>query len=154
VLDLRFNPGGLLQAAVDMSDMFLQDGVIVSTKARTARARPQTWRANQPTEISPNMPMIVLVNEYSASASEIFSGAMKDLHRALIVGHRTFGKGSVQNLLPLTDTRRPGGEWPDAMMKLTMAYYYLPNGESLHRRDGQKTWGVEPDVVVDLTPDQ
>ncbi len=97
--------------------------------------------------------MVVLVNEYSASASEIFSGAMKDLHRALIVGHRTFGKGSVQNLLGIGNERRANGD-PEAMMKLTMAKYYLPNGESLHRTDGAKNWGVDPDVAVDLTPDQ
>jgi carboxyl-terminal processing protease len=78
---------------------------------------------------------------------------MKDLHRALIVGHRTFGKGSVQNLLKIGDGVGPGGN-PDAMMKLTMAYYYLPNGESLHRKDGSKSWGVDPDVIVDITPKQ
>lgn len=155
VLDLRFNPGGLLQAAVEMCDDFLQDGVIVSTRGRSARARPQAWQADSKTLIPPSMPMVVLVNEYSASASEIFSGAMKDLHRALIVGHRSFGKGSVQNLiyLPFPNSVRPDG-LPEAMMKLTMAYYYLPDGENLHRRDGNKTWGVDPDVVVDLTPDQ
>jgi carboxyl-terminal processing protease len=154
VLDLRFNPGGLLQAAVDMCDDFLQDGVIVSTRGRLgSRARSQDWHAHISTLIPMNMPMVVLVNEYSASASEIFSGAMKDLHRGLIVGHRTFGKGSVQNLLNIGNNIRPDG-LPEAEMKLTMAYYYLPNGESLHRRDGKKDWGVDPDVVVDLTPDQ
>jgi len=97
--------------------------------------------------------MIVLVNEYSASASEIFAGAMKDLHRATIIGHRSFGKGSVQNLLNIANALRPD-RLPEAEMKLTMAYYYLPNGENLHRRDGNKTWGVDPDIAVDLTPDQ
>ena len=153
VLDLRFNPGGLLQAAVDMSDMFLQDGVIVSTKGRSLRAKASEWKAHTAVQIPTTMPMIVLVNEYSASASEIFAGAMKDLHRALIIGHRSFGKGSVQNLLNIAASVRPDG-MPDAMMKLTMAYYYLPNGENLHRRDGSKTWGVDPDIAVDLTPDQ
>jgi carboxyl-terminal processing protease len=153
VLDLRFNPGGLLQAAVDMSDMFLQDGVIVSTRGRSVRARASEWKAHTSVQIPINMPMIVLVNEYSASASEIFSGAMKDLHRATIIGHRSFGKGSVQNLLNIAAALRPDG-LPEAEMKLTMAYYYLPNGENLHRRDGSKTWGVDPDITVDLTPDQ
>jgi len=153
VLDLRFNPGGLLQAAVDMSDMFLQDGVIVSTRGRSARAKASEWKAHAAVQIPVTMPMIVLVNEYSASASEIFAGAMKDLHRSLIIGHRSFGKGSVQNLLNIAASVRPDG-MPDAMMKLTMAYYYLPNGENLHRRDGNKTWGVDPDIAVDLTPDQ
>jgi carboxyl-terminal processing protease len=153
ILDLRFNPGGLLQAAVEMSDMFLTEGTIVSTRGRSIRAREQKLNAHSDTVIPPNMPMVVLVNEYAASASEIFSGAMKDLSRALIVGHRTFGKGSVQNLLKVGEETRTDGN-PMAMMKLTMAYYYLPKGESLHRRDGQKTWGVDPDVVVDLTPEQ
>ncbi len=157
VLDLRFNPGGLLSAAVDMCDDFLDSGTIVSTRGRSARAQAQaqTWKADAKTEIPMNMPMIVLVNEYSASASEIFSGAMKDLHRAYIIGHRTFGKGSVQNLLDIGNGRRPvNPRLPEAMMKLTMQYYYLPNGENLHRRDGKTSWGVDPDINVDLTPDQ
>jgi len=153
VLDLRFNPGGLLQDAVDMSDMFLQDGVIVSTRGRSVNVKPSEWKAHSTVQIPAAMPMIVLVNEYSASASEIFAGAMKDLHRATIIGHRSFGKGSVQNLLNIANALRPDG-LPEAEMKLTMAYYYLPNGENLHRRDGNKTWGVDPDIAVDLTPDQ
>jgi carboxyl-terminal processing protease len=150
ILDLRFNPGGLLTAAIEISDMFLQDGVIVSTRGRSENVRPSVARARHDTVIPPNMPMMVLVNQYSASASEIFSGAMKDLHRALIIGHRSFGKGSVQNLIPI------GGDVlnPKAFIKLTTSYYYLPRGESLHRRDGQKDWGVDPDVNIDLTPKQ
>jgi len=148
VIDLRFNPGGLLNSAIDLSDMFLNDGVIVSTKGRSAP--PQRVKAHPPTEIPMTMPMVVLINQYSASASEIFAGAMKDLHRALIVGHRSFGKGSVQVLLKIDNDEHPN----DAMMKLTTAYYYLPNGESLHRRDGAKTWGVDPDIKVDITPKQ
>ncbi len=153
VLDFRFNPGGLLSAAVEISDMFLRDGVIVSTRGRSPRAREQKWTADLATKIDRDMPLIVLVNEYSASASEIFAGAMKDLHRATIVGHRTFGKGSVQNLIKISDNILPSG-LPEAMMKLTMAGYYLPNNESLHRHDGDKKWGVDPDVVIDLTPTQ
>jgi carboxyl-terminal processing protease len=153
IMDLRFNPGGLLNSAIDISDMFLQDGAIVSTQGRSRNAQPHKWRAHKETVVPMNMPIVVLVNQYSASASEIFSGAMKDLHRALIVGHRSFGKGSVQNLLKIGSGQRPDGN-PEAMMKLTMAYYYLPNGESLHRKDGAKVWGVDPDVVVDLTPKQ
>jgi carboxyl-terminal processing protease len=150
VLDLRFNPGGYLQAAVKMCDDFLEDGNIVSTRGRSSLSPPQAWRAHANTIIPNNMPMIVLVNEYSASASEIFAGAMKG-RRAMIIGHRTYGKGSVQQLLRFgSNTAR----LPESELKLTMAYYYLPNGESLHRRDGQKTWGVDPDVVVDMTPDQ
>ena len=143
ILDLRFNPGGLLDVAVKMCDEFLDHGTIVSTRGRVAR--PTRRDADHSMVIPMNMPVIVLVNQYSASASEIFSGAMKDLNRGLIVGQRSFGKGSVQNLMQLT---------PDAAMKLTQAHYYLPKGESLHRRDGSKTWGVEPDVTVQLTPAQ
>jgi carboxyl-terminal processing protease len=149
ILDLRFNPGGLLKAAVDISDMFLEQGVIVSTKGRTPAARDQRWLAHKDSVVPPSMPIVVLVNQYSASASEIFSGAIKDHHRGLIVGQRSFGKGSVQNLIPLGS-----GAKVDALMKLTMAYYYLPDGESLHRRDGNTKWGVDPDVQVDLTPKQ
>jgi carboxyl-terminal processing protease len=153
IMDLRFNPGGLLNSAIDISDMFLTDGEIVSTKGRSSHARPMNAKAHRNTEIPPGMPVVVLVNQYSASASEIYSGAMKDLHRALIVGHRSFGKGSVQNLLKIGNETQSDGN-PDAMMKLTMAYYYLPNKESLHRKDGAKTWGVDPDVAVDITPKQ
>jgi carboxyl-terminal processing protease len=149
ILDLRFNPGGLLKAAVDISDMFLEQGVIVSTKGRTPAARDQKWLAHKDSVVPPSLPIVVMVNQYSASASEIFSGAIKDHHRGLIVGQRSFGKGSVQNLIPLGS-----GAKIDALMKLTMAYYYLPDGESLHRRDGNTTWGVDPDVQVDLTPKQ
>jgi carboxyl-terminal processing protease len=143
ILDLRFNPGGLLDVAVKMCDEFIDHGTIVSTRGRVAR--PTKRDADHSLVIPTNMPVEVLVNQYSASASEIFSGAMKDLNRGLIVGQRTFGKGSVQNLMQLT---------PNAAMKLTQAHYYLPNGECLHRIDGAKTWGVEPDVVVPETPVQ
>jgi carboxyl-terminal processing protease len=141
ILDLRFNPGGLLEVAVKMCDEFIDHGTIVSTRGRVAR--PTKRDADHSLVIPTNMPVEVLVNQYSASASEIFSGAMKDLNRGLIIGQRTFGKGSVQNLMQLT---------PDAAMKLTQAHYYLPNGECLHRIDGAKTWGVEPDVIVPETP--
>jgi carboxyl-terminal processing protease len=153
ILDLRFNPGGLLKAAVDISDMFLQDGVIVSTKGRSANTHESKWSARGDTVVPPTMPLIVMVNQYSASASEIFSGAMQDLHRGLIVGHRSFGKGSVQNLLPIGSEHGTDGSY-EAEMKLTTSYYYLPNNESLHRRDGNKKWGVDPDVPVFVTPDQ
>jgi carboxyl-terminal processing protease len=153
ILDLRFNPGGLLRAAVDISDMFLNHGVIVSTRGRSAEAREYKWTAHDNPLVPEEMPIVVLVNQYSASASEIFSGAMKDLHRGYIIGHRSFGKGSVQNLFGIGSEQLADGT-PVAEMKLTMAYYYLPNGENLHRRDGAKDWGVDPDVTVDLTPDQ
>ena len=148
ILDLRFNPGGLLKAAVDMCDMFLDQGTIVSTEGRTLAARDHKWTAHRDTVVPTTLPVVVLVNQYSASASEIFSGALKDHHRSLTVGQRSFGKGSVQNLIPI------GGRGHEALMKLTMSLYYLPNHESIHRRDGATKWGVDPDVQVELTPRQ
>ena len=90
---------------------------------------------------------MVLVNQYSASASEITSGALKDDHRAILVGERSFGKGSVQMLFPM-------GDQQDCYLKLTTAHYYLPSGRCIHREENSKTWGVDPDVTVEMTPDQ
>ncbi|HEX2972042.1 MAG TPA: S41 family peptidase, partial [Tepidisphaeraceae bacterium] len=92
------------------------------------------------------LPLIVLVNQMSASASEIVAGALKDHHRALLVGERTFGKGSVQVLHPLGTQ--------EAYLKLTTSHYYLPNGKCIHREENSKEWGVDPDVVVEMTPEQ
>ena len=88
----------------------------------------------------------MLVNQYSASASEIVSGALKDWKRALIVGERTFGKGSVQMLFPLRDRQ--------AYLKLTTSHYYLPGGKCIHREENSTEWGVDPDVTVEMTPEQ
>jgi carboxyl-terminal processing protease len=90
--------------------------------------------------------VVVLVNQYSASASEIVSGALKDQKRALIVGQRTYGKGSVQMLLPL--------ETKKAWLKLTTSHYYLPSGRCIHREENSTTWGVDPDVAIEMTPRQ
>ena len=88
----------------------------------------------------------MLVNQYSASASEIVSGALKDQNRATIVGERTFGKGSVQMLFPLADRT--------ALLKLTTSHYYLPSGRCIHREENSTEWGVDPDVTVEMTPEQ
>lgn len=142
ILDLRFNPGGLLSAAIDMSEMFLpHDSVIVSTNGRHSDAYSRSSRSRGR---YCKLPMVVLVNEHSASASEIVSGALKDHDRAVVVGQRSFGKGSVQNLIPLGHG--------DARLKLTTAQYYLPSGTSIHRLPASETWGVEPDIVVELVP--
>jgi carboxyl-terminal processing protease len=93
-----------------------------------------------------DLPTIVLVNQYSASASEIVSGALKDQGRAIVVGERTFGKGSVQMLFPLEDK--------EAYLKLTTSHYYLPSGRCLHREEDSTDWGVDPDVTVEMTPEQ
>jgi len=142
IVDLRFNPGGLLQSAVEMAELFLgRKQRIVSTRGLRSRPWEIDTRGDGPFQ---DLPLIVLVNEYSASASEIVSGAIRDHHRGVVIGQRTFGKFSVQNLIQLLRT--------DAHLKLTTAHYYLPSGRSLHKVDGCTEWGVEPDVAVALVP--
>ncbi len=131
VLDLRNNPGGLLDQAVAVSDAFLERGEIVSTRGRRADDA-QRYNA-QPGDIADGLPMAVLINGGSASASEIVSGALKDHHRAVLIGTRSFGKGSVQTIIPL-----PG----HGAMRLTTARYYTPSGRSIQDE------GIEPDIVV------
>lgn len=145
IIDLRFNPGGLLQIALRMCRMFLKNGVILSTYGRTSPK--QTWYANSHPMVPTKLPMIILVNQDSASASEIFSGSMHDRHRALIIGHRTYGKGSVQNIIPI-------GLKQNAILKLTMAHYYLPDGECVERNPHATTWGVQPNIVIPFSPTQ
>jgi carboxyl-terminal processing protease len=146
ILDLRYNPGGLLTSATEIADKFLKEGVIVSTHPDRDTGNPPTVAVAKPEDGDTDLPLIVLVNQYSASASEIVSGALKDQKRALIVGERTFGKGSVQMLFPLADRT--------AYLKLTTSHYYLPSGRCLHREENSKEWGVEPDVTVEMTPEQ
>ncbi len=133
ILDLRFDPGGLLPQAIRISDMFLSKGVIVSTEGRNSPKR--VWEATTAEDVG-DFPMIVIVNEASASASEILSGALKDNNRAIILGTRSFGKGSVQQVLQLPNQ---GGA-----VKVTTAHYYLPSGRNIHRKEGSETWGVDP----------
>jgi carboxyl-terminal processing protease len=147
ILDLRYNPGGLLTAATEISDKFLGDGTIVSTRAdRENPAQPPVSIEAHPSADDCNLPLVVLVNQFSASASEIVSGALKDQHRAIIVGERTFGKGSVQMLFSLANRT--------AYLKLTTSHYYLPSGKCIHKEENSTTWGVEPDVSVEMTPKQ
>ncbi|HYE17290.1 MAG TPA: S41 family peptidase [Tepidisphaeraceae bacterium] len=147
ILDLRYNPGGLLTAATEVSDKFLNNGVIVSTRAdRETPNQPTEARASAQADEEKDLPLVVLVNQYSASASEIVSGALKDQKRAMIVGERTFGKGSVQMLFPLAQRT--------AYLKLTTSHYYLPNGKCIHREENAADWGVNPDVTVEMTPEQ
>ena len=136
VLDLRFNPGGLLEAAVQISDLFLDEGeTIVSVRGRVVPE--QVFKATSKT-LLPDLPIVVLANPFSASASEIVAGALADNERALFVGERTFGKGSVQQIKMLD-----GGQ---GALKITNAYYYLPSGRNIHRRDKAEgePWGVDP----------
>ncbi len=133
VFDLRFNPGGLLSTAVDVADLFLKDGVIVTTKGRTQGEQKFTAREEG---TLPDFDVVVLINRHSASASEIVSGALAEQGRAVALGERTFGKGSVQTILAL-----PSGA---GQLKLTEQYYHLPSGRLIHRKDDSTVWGVDP----------
>ena len=132
VLDLRTNPGGVLNAAVDVSDAFLEKGTIVSIKGRNGD-NSRSFNA-RPGDRLNGAPLVVLVNEASASASEIVAGALQDHKRALLVGAKTFGKGSVQTIMPLPN---------QAAIKLTTARYYTPDGRSIQAK------GIDPDVTID-----
>jgi carboxyl-terminal processing protease len=137
ILDLRFNPGGLLSSAIEVSDLFVSSGKIVSTKGRNTPER--VWEAKQEGTFE-GFPMVVLINHYSASASEILSACLQDHKRAVIVGERSWGKGSVQNVIELE-----GGK---SALKLTTAGYHRPSGKNIHRYpdagEGDE-WGVMPD---------
>ncbi|MGA2229946.1 MAG: S41 family peptidase [Tepidisphaeraceae bacterium] len=146
IFDLRANPGGLLKAAVDIASKFIADGVVVSTHPDRPTENPPTENDAEPDKQVTDMPLAILVNQYSASASEIVSGALKDHHRAIIVGERTFGKGSVQMLFSLAAQT--------AFLKLTTSHYYLPSGRCLHREENSTDWGVDPDVKIEMTPEQ
>ncbi|MDC0604468.1 S41 family peptidase [Amylibacter sp.] len=133
VVDLRNNPGGLLNQAIRVSDAFLESGEIVSTRGRGAR---DTERHNAtPGDLTNGKPIVVLINGGSASASEIVAGALQDHHRAIIVGTKSFGKGSVQTIIPLSSD--------GAAMRLTTARYYTPSGRSI------QSLGVSPDILVE-----
>ena len=146
ILDLRFNPGGLLSEAVTVSNLFVDEGVIVSQHDAEGIER-ESQRARRGRAELGDVPVVVLINEGSASASEIVSGCLQDHERALIVGTRSYGKGSVQNVYTI-------GSSELALLKLTTQYYYLPSGRLIHRRPGAETWGVEPDVSVEMLPSQ
>jgi carboxyl-terminal processing protease len=131
VLDLRSNPGGLLTSAVEVSDTFLDDGVIVTTRGRIKES-DLSFRAT-PGDVLNGAPLVVLVDNGTASAAEIVAGALKDNHRALLMGRRTFGKGSVQTVLPLD---------AEHAVKLTTARYYTPSGVSIQAA------GIQPDIAL------
>lgn len=146
VIDLRWNPGGLLADAVQIADLFLEDGVIVSTRGR---AFPEEIaRAEKPGTLPP-FPIAVIVNGASASASEVLAGALVENNRAVVVGTRTFGKGSVQGVINLPSAG-------NAELKFTEQGYYLPSGRSIQRRDDKADWGVDPTrgFFVPLTDEQ
>ena len=150
ILDLRDNNGGLLSAATQICDMFLDDGAIVRTQGRN-RSHDEEVLAQKGSLVPNEVPIAILLNEQSASASEVVAACLKDRGRALIVGKRSFGKGSVQNVIPIEGGR--------AALRLTTAYYYPPSGRRINRHmtpDGEETWGVDPDegCEIDLTDEQ
>ncbi len=154
VLDLRNNPGGLLRAAVEISDLFLTDGVIVSTKGRNHRDEVYRAKAEGTLLNGPGgpVPMAVLVNKFSASASEIVAAALQDHGRAVVVGERSYGKGSVQNIILM--------ENETSALKLTTASYWRPSGKNIHRFPDKKDfeaaridpdeWGVKPNKGLEV----
>ena len=137
ILDLRNNPGGLLSQAIKITDFFLDNGEIVSTKGRKS-SENRRWFAKEG-DLTDGKPIIVLINYGSASASEIVAGALKDHKRAIILGDRSYGKGSVQSIIPLRN---------DGAIRLTIAKYYLPSGTSISEV------GVTPDIQVDEENDE
>lgn len=142
IVDLRFNPGGLLTTAIEVSDLFVADGRIVSTAGRSGPQR--VWDAEKAGTFE-GFPMAVLVNRTSASASEILAACLQDHQRATIIGERTWGKGSVQNVIEL--------EAGKSALKLTTAGYVRPSGKNIHRREGAAEadeWGVTPDTGFEL----
>ncbi len=148
ILDLRDDPGGLLGAAVEVSDLFVDEGPIVSTKGRNTISK--TYEAEKEGTYD-NFPMVVLVNQNSASAAEIVSACLQDHNRAIVVGQRSYGKGSVQNIIDLEDG--------NSVLKLTVATYQRPSGKNIHRFKNAKDsdeWGVSPNpgMEVKLTTSQ
>lgn len=134
ILDLRNNPGGVLQASVEVADAFLENGLIVYTQGRMENSSVNY--SATPGDVTNGLPLVVLINSGSASASEILAGALQDQKRAVIMGTRSFGKGSVQSVIPITE---------DRAIKLTTALYYTPNGRSIQAK------GIEPDVRLQKT---
>lgn len=150
ILDVRNNSGGLLSAAVETCDLFLDEGVIVTTRGRHGAIR-STYRATPSVALPKSVPLVVLINRYSASASEIVAACLQDHGRAVVVGERSWGKGTVQNVYPFEGGR--------SALKLTVASYWRPNGQNIHRQEGageEMPWGVRPDpgLEVTLTEDQ
>lgn len=150
IIDLRDNSGGLLLSATQICDMFLEDGQIVTTRGRNQRIDEEI-HARKGAVVADSVPIAIIVNENSASASEVVAACIKDRQRGIVVGMRSFGKGSVQNVIPLEGGR--------AAMRLTTAYYYPPSGRRIHRREAKgdsESWGVDPseDCQIDLNEDE
>jgi len=144
ILDLRGNEGGLLKTAVDLCDMLLDEGLIVSTRGRQG-VQKSAYYAERGSELPADFPLVVLVDRYAASASEIFAAALQDHKRAVIVGERTWGKGTVQNIEELEGGR--------SALRITIATYWRPSGKDIHKRRNAKDtddWGVRPDPDMEV----
>lgn len=170
VLDLRFNPGGLLTSAIDIADRFIEQGRLVSTiDGDMVRSSPV--RARKRGTYNADLDLVILINQGSASASEIVAGALQDYDRALIIGTRSFGKGSVQNLYPIATRTKENAEGKPvrnalglpvrevaAYLKLTTEYYQIPKGRVIHRRphhtEADEVWGITPDLILPMTDEQ
>ncbi len=154
VLDLRFNPGGLLNVAIDITDLYIDDGLIVSIRPRGGQAREARFSGRHEGSLL-DFPMVCLVNGYSASGSEIVSAALQDHKRAIIIGERSYGKGSVQNIRDFDVIDPKTREVKKAEIKLTTAAFKRPNGENLNKGSTsgkeEDEWGVTPDKVVKLS---
>lgn len=137
IIDVRDNPGGLLKQAVDIIEQFIPGGLVVSTQGRSTGKEDYFAEGGQ---IDPKLKLAVLTNRGSASASEILAGTLRDYQRATLIGERTFGKGSVQEVFPVETESGQNGQ-----LKLTTSYYYLPKGERIHGK------GIEPEIQVSLT---
>lgn len=139
ILDLRNNPGGYLDAAVDVSSQFVKNGTVVTEKRTVGKEKKEEYQASGNGKlIDPNIPMVVLVNEGSASASEIVAGALQDQKRAILIGEKTFGKGSVQSVESLGQ---------GSTLHITIAHWYTPNGKNINKE------GLSPDITIKLTED-
>jgi carboxyl-terminal processing protease len=150
IIDLRGNAGGLLTAAIDTCDAFLDHGVIVTTRGR-GKVERSRYEASLGTEVSDDLPVVVLIDKYSASASEIVAACLQDHQRAIVVGQRSWGKGTVQNVISLEGGR--------SALRLTIGSYWRPSGQDIHKRKDAKDtddWGVRPDPgqEVHLTNEQ
>ncbi len=145
ILDLRNNPGGLLDSAIEICSLFIpEESLVVSTKGRDKIQEQHYITKKKP--LYPNMPVIILINRGSASASEIVAGTLQDYKRALVIGGNSFGKGSVQTIIPLSDGNA---------LRLTIAKYYLPSGRTIAQRTEKKDIkrGLDPDIKIEVSPE-
>ncbi len=144
IIDLRFNPGGILPTSVEMCDMLVDQGTIVSTRGRR-EAYAHDFPSSPGVSLDSSIPIVVLINDQSASASEIMSGCLQDLGRAKIAGERSYGKGTVQQVFPLENDQ--------TALKFTTARFYRPSGKNIHRTEDMTAadeWGVSPDAGLEL----